>query len=255
MKAEIRAALARYLVALGDDELILAHRNSEWTGHAPILEEDIAFTNIALDEMGHASVWYRLAAELSGDDPERHPDELIFTRKPSAFRNVQMVELPNADWAFSMLRQYLFDAAEGVRLEALASSQHAPVAQAAAKIRTEERYHLRHTSAWVHRLGLGTEESNRRMQQAVEVLYPLAFQLFGPNAELIDLVQQGLVPAADRLADVWHSRVREHLSGSDLRLPEGVRSMPADRNQHTPHLAALVAEMQAVALAEVGAEW
>jgi len=255
VKAEIRAALAGYLLGLGDDELILAHRDSEWTGHAPILEEDIAFANIALDEMGHASVWYRLIAELSGSDPERHPDELIFSREPSAFRNVQMVELPNGDWAFSMLRQYLFDAAEAVRLDVLASSQHAPLAQAAAKIRTEELYHLRHTSAWVHRLGLGTDESNRRMQQALDVLYPLAFQLFALNAEELELAQESIVPSADRQADLWISRVREHLSASSLRVPEGARPKPAGRDQHTPHLEALVAEMQEVARVEVGAEW
>ena len=170
--------LAEYRLGLGDDEMILAHRNSEWAGHAPILEEDIAFANIALDEMGHAAAWYRLVAELREQSPESYPDELVFGRTTSEFRNMQVVELPNGDWAFSLLRQYLFDALETVRLERLAESEWAPLAETAAKIRPEELYHVRHTEAWVRRLGLGTQESNERMQQAMDELYPYALQFF-----------------------------------------------------------------------------
>src|SRR5215471_16608308 len=141
-------ALPTYLLALADDELLLGHRDSEWTGHAPILEEDIAFANLAQDEIGHAALWYGLLRNLDGSDPDR----LIFFREPGAFRNAQLVELPKGDWAFSMLRQYLFDAAESVRLPLLAVSTHRPLAEAAAKIRPEELYHLRHTQAWIQRL-------------------------------------------------------------------------------------------------------
>jgi len=255
MKAELSEALANYLTALGDDELILAHRNSEWAGHAPILEEDIAFTNLALDELGHASTWYRLAAELRDDDPDRHPDQLVFWRPASEFRNVRMVELPNGDWAFSMLRQYLFDASEDVRLAALTGSQHVALGQAAAKIRTEELYHLRHTRAWVRRLGLGTKESNGRMQAALGELYPHALQVFAEIDGELELTQAGLVPQSDGLLSSWVALVTGELSGCNLRFPDGGLVKPAGRNEHTRHLERLVAELQEVARLEAGVAW
>jgi ring-1,2-phenylacetyl-CoA epoxidase subunit PaaC len=255
MKAELREALANYLTALGDDELILAHRDSEWTGHAPILEEDIAFANLALDELGHASAWYRLAAELLDEDPDRHPDRLVFWRPAAEFRNVRMVELPNGDWAFSMLRQYFFDASEQVRLSGLAHSEHPGLAQTAVKIRTEELYHLRHTSAWVRRLGLGTHESHRRMQAALAELYPYGLQIFAEIAGELELAQAGLVPRFDGLLSAWVALVTGDLTGCNLRIPDGILSKPAGRNEHTPHLERLVAEMQEVARLEAGAAW
>jgi len=255
MKAEFRESLANYLTALGDDELILAHRGSEWAGHAPILEEDIAFANLALDELGHASTWYRLAAELLNEDPERHPDALVFARPAPDFRNVRMVELPNGDWAFSMLRQYLFDASEQIRLSALKSSQYPGLAQAAAKIRTEELYHLRHTSAWVRRLGLGTQQSNRKMQAALDLLYPDALQLFAESASELELAQAGFVPQPNGLLVSWNSYVRQDLTAAELRITDGDLSAPAGRSEHTPHLERLVADMQQVARLEAGVVW
>jgi ring-1,2-phenylacetyl-CoA epoxidase subunit PaaC len=252
---ETAAALADYLLGLADDELILAHRTSEWTGHAPILEEDIAFSNLALDELGHASLWYARCAELRGADPETLPDQLVFQRGPAEFRNVQMVELPNGDWAFSMLRQYLFDAAETARLERLASSRHTPTAETAAKIRQEERYHLRHTSAWVRRLGQGTDESNRRMQAALDSLFPFALQLFQSQQAQVGLAGEGLVPGGVEIQADWEAQVREHLEGSGLRLPASAAPPPASRMQHTEHLAELLAVLQEVARSDVQAAW
>ena len=169
-------ALADYLLALADDELILGHRNSEWTGHAPILEEDIAFANLAQDEIGHARLWYGLVNDLGGPEPDR----LVFFRSAAEYRNAPILELPKGDWAFSMLRQYLFDVGEAQRLPLLAGSPHRPLAEAAAKIRTEEIYHLRHTHAWIERLAQGTQESHRRVQAALDLLWPFAVQLFQP---------------------------------------------------------------------------
>jgi ring-1,2-phenylacetyl-CoA epoxidase subunit PaaC len=183
-----RNALADRLLALADDELILAHRNSEWAGHAPILEEDIAFANMALDEMGHAAIWYGLRGELTGENPTGSSSSAT----PGQYRNVQLVELPRGDWAFSMVRQYLFDAAESVTLPHLAASSYRPLAEAAAKIATEERYHLRHTGLWLRRLGLGTAESHARLQAALDILWPYARQLFVPLPD--DTI---LVDAAD----------------------------------------------------------
>jgi len=255
MKPETARALADYLLGLADDELILSHRNSEWTGHAPILEEDIAFTNLALDELGHAALWYARHAELLGENPETRPDELVYLREPAEFRNVQMVELPKGDWAFSMLRQFLFDAAESVRLEGLVGSHYPPIAEAAAKIRQEECYHLRHTSAWVRRLGLGTEESHRRMQSALDLIYPFALELFQPADGQAQLAEQGYLPAEQPLLADWRNLVRQYLAEADLIVPQHAQSPASSRAEHTGHLAKLLQEMQVVARSDQRAVW
>jgi ring-1,2-phenylacetyl-CoA epoxidase subunit PaaC len=244
-------ALEAQLLAMADDELILAHRNSEWTGHGPILEEDIAFSNIAQDEMGHATLWYRIVQQLTG----ANPDGLVFFRDTCDFRNVQMVELPKGDWAFSMLRQFLFDTSELIRLVGLAASSFKPIAEAAAKIRLEEIYHLRHTRNWVRRLGLGTEESNRRMQTALDALWPYARQLFVslPGEEL--LVQQGVIQdPAEHLAE-WLHLVEPILKESGLSIPTAVEPCVASRAMHTPHLESLLLEMQMVPRLFPDASW
>ncbi|MCA9969043.1 MAG: phenylacetate-CoA oxygenase subunit PaaC, partial [Anaerolineales bacterium] len=196
-----------YLLALADDQLILAHRNSEWIGHAPILEEDIALANIAQDELGHATWLYEHIAALT----DAEADDLAFFRAAADFRCAQLVEWPRGDWAFTLLRQYLFDAAEGVRLARLVDSADAPLAQLAAKMRPEELYHLRHSQAWVRRLALGTAESHRRTQAALDVLWPLAPQLFAPLPDEAPLVEAGIVPPAAALQAAWEAAVRPFL--------------------------------------------
>lgn len=251
MNNEVQNAIAQKLLALADDELILAHRNSEWTGHGPILEEDIAFTNIALDEMGHAATWYRLYQELTGEDP----DHLVFFRQADAYRNVQMMELPHQDWAFSMLRQYLFDVYEMLHLAQLADGRYPPLAQAAAKIRTEEIYHLRHTSSWVRRLGLGTEESHRRLQDALNALWPYAQQLFVPLPEESLLVEEKIVTPVETLHDEWWQHTTAHLNDAGLEIPADSTTPVWDRRRHTPHLSDLLVEMQSVARLDPEAQW
>jgi len=242
--------MAARLLHMADDELILAHRDSEWTGHAPILEEDIAFANIAQDEMGHGLIWYEIRQSLTGEDPDR----LVFFRKPAEFRNVQLVELPKGDWAFSMVRQWMFDTWESVHLEALEHSQFAPVADAARKIRREETYHLRHTRAWVRRLGLGTEESNRRMQAAVNELWPYRAQIAIVANEYERLVEERLMPDLDRLATVWGEGVQSELTNSNLALPESA-PLRLTRDQHSRYFPALIEELQQVARLEAEARW
>lgn len=255
MKADIKSHLASYLLALADDEMILAHRNSEWTGHAPILEEDIAFTNLAVDEMGHAGLWYRLHADLVGEDPETYPDRLVFFREAPFFRNVQMVELPRGDWAFSMLRQYLFDAAESVWLPELAQSSYRPLAEAASKIAREELYHLRHTQAWIRRLGRGTPESHRRLSLALDEIWPYALQLFVPQPKEEELVTEGLVPLKSGIQGAWLAKVESDFNASDLGLPAGEEPTTTDRRAHSEHLVGLLTEMQSVARAYPGVSW
>jgi len=251
MEPELVQALSNQLLAMADDELILGHRDSEWTGHAPILEEDIAFANIAQDEIGHAIIWYSLVAGLTGQDPDRQ----VFFRDAAAYRNVQLVELPKGDWAFSMLRQYLFDAAEMVRLTKWVNSRHRPLAEAAAKIRKEEIYHYRHTQAWIKRLGLGTEESHRRTQNALDEMWPYVFQLFAPLPEQALLIQAGIVPDPDQARREWEDMVAPFLKESGLQAPMQRVPGAAQRHQHTDHLAALLAEMQQVARLDSEAQW
>lgn len=244
--------LAPYTLALADDELILAHRASQWCGHAPILEEDIAFANLALDELGHAALWYALHSALTGADPAAHPDQLVYFREPFEFRAAQFCALPNGDWAFSMLRQYLWDALETVRLAALAASPCAPLAETAAKIQTEEIYHLRHTAAWVKRLALGTDESHRRMQAALDELYPYTGQLFDPNTE--DSLAEWGVPDPARLRAAWEARVIPFLAESGLAIP-AANPRTLSRALQSQYVIDILAELQQVARLDPAAEW
>lgn len=230
MNQTIQQVLTQKLVAMADDELILAHRNSEWIGHAPILEEDIALANIAQDELGHANLWYELHQTLTGDEP----DELVFFREASQFRNVQMVELPRGDWAFTMLRQYLFDAYELLLLDQLRYGRYQPLAEAAMKMRNEEIYHLRHTSSWIKRLGLGTEESNQRTQAALDALWPYTQQLFVPLPGDSILVDEKIVPNLARLHGSWLERVRPFLTAANLTIPKN-HTPPSKTAVNTPN--------------------
>lgn len=248
----LREGLISHLVALADDELLLGHRDSEWTGHAPILEEDIAFSNLAQDEMGHALTWYTLAHELGAPDPDRN----AFFRSAQDFRNATLVELPKGDWAFTIVRQYLFDAAEQVRYAALGDSAYRPVADVIAKLRSEENYHLMHSRGWVQRLGDATEESHRRMQAALDLAWPHALGLFEASQGEEALVAAGIKLAERALQDQWETKVGEVLAGATLAVPD--RVAPAEGGRagiHTEHLAHLLREMQVVARSLPQATW
>lgn len=244
-------ALASYLLALADDELVLAHRDSEWTGHAPILEEDIAFSNIAQDELGHALLWYGRLTSLTGQDPDR----LVFFRDAGDFRSVKMVELPIGDWAFTILRQYLFDAYELIHLQRLEKCPSPILAEPAAKILREEIYHFRHTSAWTRRLGLGTGESNRRMQLALDELWPYAAQLFGREESWQSLLVAGVLLDPADLWSKWQTLVVPFLTGAGLIVPNRKAAIFDTRQQHTDHLVDLLVDMQEVARSDPEASW
>ncbi|WP_038056788.1 1,2-phenylacetyl-CoA epoxidase subunit PaaC [Thermus amyloliquefaciens] len=242
LEAYLKDALVARLTALADDEVILAQRLSEWVGHAPILEEDIAIANLAQDELGHAKIWLELRQELDGADPDR----LVYFRDPLEFQNAVLVELPKGDWAFTMVRQYLFDAYENLWLKEATQSAYPPLAEAAARILKEERFHLRHSALWVERLGQGTEESHRRAQAALETLFPYARQLFQPLPEEEALVEAGVVPAPKALEGPYLEEVTAHLERSGLTPPKG-GYVPKSRQEHTEYLWSLLAEMQSVA--------
>jgi ring-1,2-phenylacetyl-CoA epoxidase subunit PaaC len=254
MDQHIRNALSAQLLAWGDDELILGHRDSEWCGHAPILEEDIAFANIALDELGHAQTWYFLLAQLLEEDANLYPDHLVYRRPAAEFRNVQLVEFPNGDWAFSMLRQYLFDAMETIRLERLRNSRDQALAGAALKLGKEETYHRRHTQAWVQRLSGGSQESHRRTQAALETLWPAALQLFNPLAEETQLVESALIPPSRVLEAAWVEETGTFLKSCGLAIPAS-RLDELNRQVHSASFNPLIAELQSVNHLDLEAEW
>ena len=245
LEPAVRDALVARLTAMADDELILGHRDSEWTGHAPLLEEDIALANIAQDEIGHALLWLELRAELDGTEP----DEQAFFRDASGFRNARLVELPRGDWAFTMLRQFVVDTHESALLAALQSSSYAPLAAAAAKAAKEEIFHLRHSRLWLERLALGTDESARRLRAALERLTPYLPQLLEPLPEDAVLEQAGVLvdaPAAQRAA---HRRIVSALAELGLELPD-VPPNPGGRERHGEDLVTLLIDMQSVARAD-----
>jgi ring-1,2-phenylacetyl-CoA epoxidase subunit PaaC len=255
LDARLRTALDSKLLGLADDEFILGHRNSEWTGHGPILEEDIAFANLALDELGHGILWYRIVAVLRGEDPETYPDKLVYQRNGRDFKNVDVVAMPRTDWAFSMLRQYLFDAYEAIHVPVLAASRYRPVAEAASKIKQEETYHLYHTRAWVERLGLGTDESHRRMQNVLEQLWSPFHHLFVPGPAENLLVDAGITPDLARIHVEWTNLVVPFLESSALIVPDNA-VVPKMRPPADPQrMEALIGELQQVSKIAPGSVW
>ena len=188
-----RAAVAELLLTLADDEFILGFWDSEWTGIAPMLEEDVATSSIAQDELGHAKAWYEMLAALTGDDPDR----IAFGRPPEAYRHAALMNHPRTDWAFTVARRFLYETADAVRLEALTRSSDAEIAGLAVKMRREETYHLLHWSAWVRRLAEGGADTRERLSAALLRLWPEAESIFAPLDGEALLVEDGRPAGAD----------------------------------------------------------
>lgn len=255
LSPEEREPLAQLVLRLGDDRLILGHRLSEWCGHAPILEEELALGNVALDCLGHASALLALSGELEGRG--RSADALAFLRDAREFRNCLLVEQPNGDFAATMVRQLLFDQSDLLYYEELQASRHAGLADFAAKAAQEIRYHLRHARAWWLRLGDGTPESRRRMETALDELWRFTGELFAMDELERGLVAAGLAPDREALEARWRQEVRAVAAESGLRLPEGGASHPGGgrRGLHGEALGHLLAEMQLLARSHPGASW
>lgn len=253
LQGGLRVAVIDLLYRLADDDLIIGHRNSEWTGLAPILEEDIAFSSMAQDEMGHALAYYTMLHALGEPDP----DTLAFTRKPREFRCASLVCLPNNhDWALCVLRQFLYDAAETVRLTALSKSTLTPLAQLATKLRSEEKYHLMHGRSWVLRLGNSTQDSHERMQNALRETYPHALGLFEPTPADEPLTQAGICPREEELQRQWESAAAPVLADAGLELPETVRPVYGGREgRHGDALPKLLEDLQLVYSIDASAKW
>lgn len=181
--------LVSLVVALGDDELVLGHRHSEWTGYAPHIEEDVAFSSIAQDEIGHAAAFYSIAAEVTGDDV----NEIAFGRDPSGYRNALLCERPNDEWAYTLARHWLYDTADDLRLEMLEGSSHDLLAQLATKMRREERYHLIHADMWMRRVAHGPLEGRSKLAHAVGNAFSDALGLFEDYEREAEALDEGLI--------------------------------------------------------------
>jgi ring-1,2-phenylacetyl-CoA epoxidase subunit PaaC len=186
----VSESLHAVLVALGDDELILGHRHSEWTGFAPQIEEDVAFSSIAQDEIGHAAAYYAIAGSISGDDPDR----IGLGREAGDYRNAILCELENREWAFTLARHWLYDLADDMRLESLAGSEDDKLRALATKLRREERYHLIHADAWLTRIAQGPVEGRTRLIDALSEAFPAALGLFEPFETEEAAVKEGWLP-------------------------------------------------------------
>jgi ring-1,2-phenylacetyl-CoA epoxidase subunit PaaC len=232
---------------LGDDRLVLGHRLSEWCGHAPILEEDIALANIALDLIGQANLFLSLAGDA---------DALAFLREAIDYRNVLMVELPRGDFAFTVVRQFLFSAAAVYQLDGLTRSSNPELAGIAAKALKESRYHVRHTGEWVIKLGDGTDESHRRAQDAVDALWRFTGEMFVMDDVDRALVAEGVAPDLSTIEPLWHAQVADVLARATLKAPEGGYMQRGGRSgRHTEHLGHMLTEMQILQRSFPGATW
>ncbi len=217
LDASTRDALAELLLAVADDEFVIGFWDSEWTGIAPMLEEDVATSSIAQDEIGHARALYELLAEVTDDDADR----IAYGRKPDSYRHASLLNHRRGDWAFSVARRYLYETADAVRLEALARSAHEPLAQLAGKMRREETYHLLHAETWLRRLADGPPDVRERLADALRRLWDDAQQLFAPLDGEGVLVAAGILPEPmATLHAAWTARVRASLEPITGRLPD-----------------------------------
>ena len=252
---DLSPALFEGLCRIGDNALILGHRVSEWCGHGPALEEDIALANLALDLIGHAEMWLGLAGEVEGAG--RSADDLAYLRDGLAFRNVLLVELPKGDMAVTTMRQFLFDVNHAELLNALTGSVDGRMAEVAAKAAKEVAYHLERSSDLVVRLGDGSEESHRRMQNALDQLWPYCGEMFVADAVDAALAEAGVAPSPDVLEAPWRVAVADILEEATLAVPEQRFDVHQGGRigRHTEHLGLLLAEMQFLQRAYPGAEW
>lgn len=247
-------ALKEMLYKIADDLLILGHRNSEWTGMGPLLEEDIAFSSMAQDKIGQSLALYTMLQEL-GEPP---PDNVAFMRNAGSFHNCILVELPNGEYDFSIIRHFLYDTALALRFEMLCTSAYQPLAELAAKIRGELRYHTLHANTWIRQLGSATPESIRRLQTSLEYALPHALGVFERSPFEHELAAGGIFAGEEILQQRWQQKIEEILKQTSLNLPawNTVEALTGGRTgKHSEYLQPLLDEMSEVFKIDPSAEW
>jgi ring-1,2-phenylacetyl-CoA epoxidase subunit PaaC len=253
--AELKEPLTELLLGLADDEFILGYWDSEWTGVAPILEEDVAMSSIAQDEIGHARLLYQQVSALTGTSA----DQLAYGRQPEQYRQVQLVERHRGDWAFTIVRQFLYDTADQLRIQSLRTSTYVPLAQDIAKIEREEVYHQMHVQVWLERLANRTPEARQRLEQALEQLWPDALGMFEPFSNEKALLSAGILTTSSAsLQKEWlatitpiFERLRLSLPGKDVGVPRTGGRL----GQHTQDFRDLWEQMTMVYRMEPQGQW
>lgn len=244
----------QYLLRLGDSNLIIGHRLSEWCGSGPILEEDIALINIALDFVGNATSILEYAAKVEGKG--RTEDDLAYLRGEREYRNLLITEQPNGDYAATITRQFLYDVYTHYLFEALKTSKDATIAALAVKSHKEITYHLRHTTQWMYRLGDGTEESRTRMQNALNDLWMFTADMFDMNEVDTILIKEGIAPDLNTIKAQWEAHVNEVIKEATLTIPAyNIKQKGSREGKHSEHLGFLLAEMQSVHRSFPDAKW
>jgi ring-1,2-phenylacetyl-CoA epoxidase subunit PaaC len=244
--------LDELLLTMADDEFVIGFSDSEWTGIAPLLEEDVAMSSLSQDELGHAAAMYGLLAEVQGTDP----DSLAYDRDPADYRHARLLDHGRGDWAMTIARRYLYETADAVRLEALEGGSWAPLADLIAKIRREERYHAMHITSWLERLAGARGEPRDRLVAALATLGPDAGTVFTPLAAEPALVHAGVLarPMAD-LEATWRTGLDPVFRRLDLPLPPATADPAQGRTHHGDDFRWLWGEFTAVRSADPGATW
>lgn len=242
------------LYKIADDLLIIGHRNSEWTGLGPILEEDIAFSSMAQDKIGQSQAIFQLLHELG----EQEPDTVAFTRNANQFHNAVFTELPNGDYAFSTMRHFLYDVADQLRFEMLANSSYEPLAKVSRKVKGELKYHVFHANTWITKLGAATEESHARMQTALNECWNYALGMFEESEYEQQLISEKIFEGEAELKKRWLGAISPVLTKATLSIPDESTWQPQTGGRkgiHTEHLQPLLDEMSEVFKIDPTAEW
>lgn len=249
------SAYFEFLLRLGDNTLILGHRVSEWCGHAPVIEEDIALANTALDLIGQTQMWLGLAAEVEGKG--RTADDLAMLRDAWDFRNVLMVEKPNGDFGQTLMRQFLFDAFHLEMLKGLTTSSEPRVAEIAAKAVKEVHYHVERSGDTVIGLGDGTAESHARMQDALNLMWPYVGEMFASDDVDTEMLSTGIAPDLNQLRIAFDAHVGAVMADATLTIPDSTFAHKGGKSgfQHTEHLGHILTQMQWLQRAYPGASW
>ena len=246
--------LVLYTLRRADDALVLGHRLSEWCGHAPMLEEDMALANMGLDLLGQARELYSYAAEVEGKGNDE--DKFAYLRDVRQYRNLLLVEQPNGDFAHTMVRQFFYAAFADLYWRAMTGSNDPTLAAIAAKSEKESAYHLRHCSEWIIRLGDGTEESHHRAQTAIDDLWAFTGEMFCYDDSERALIEAGIAVDAAALRPRWLKTVADVVAEATLALPESGWMQSGGRSgRHSEHLGHLLSELQSMQRTFPGATW